>query len=94
MRPQSSTVFQQKLQLKGGPDLTAGVWLARVVWALESGAVAVDGVTGKDTFIDCDVVGTDTDVDGCRSTTVCIINEPTKGRPNRSVFTRRLCQNI
>lgn len=29
--PHSSTVFQQKLQLSGGPDLTAGVWLARWV---------------------------------------------------------------
>lgn len=29
--PHSSTVFQQKLQLSGGPERTAGVWLARCV---------------------------------------------------------------
>lgn len=47
MRPHSSTVFQQKLQLSGGPARTAGVWLARACGgsspSLSTPSLDVDG---------------------------------------------------
>lgn len=41
--PVSSTVFQQKLQLKGGPALTAGVWEALCV--VEGSGVEINAVS-------------------------------------------------